>query len=318
MMNQNKDGFVWALDWNLLRTFMVVVEKGGITLAANYLGVKQPTISNAITRLEKSVGCKLLERRPNHFRIRAMGRRLHAECNSLFGSISQLPGILTDKDDGVTGHISAAMASQVVSPHFDEVLETFNKQYPNITYSIEIDKSIDVANRVRQNRVTFGICLLHNSEPKLDSNVLYREFFGLFCGPRHKLFGKKEIKLSQIQGEDSVAFTPDIETGPLYYLSQLRERASLKQQIKGVSTNLPELRRMIIANIGIGSLPIHVAKRDVEAGEIWQLPPYSRLPAVDVYLLTNPARSFSPAETIFIGMLKALIHNIPIKDRTYY
>jgi len=318
MINQNKNSFPWSLDWNLLRTFMVVVEQGGITPAANYLGLKQPTISNAITRLEKSLDCNLLNRRPNYFEITEMGHILHSECSSLFGTISQLPGILTNEKDFVTGHISLKMASHVISSHFDEALENFNKRFSNVTYSIEVLKSTEVANRVRQNRATIGICLLHNSEPRLGSKVLFRESFGLFCGPKHRLFGKNETKLSQLQGEDSVAFLKDIETGPLYYISQLRERALLKRQLKGISTNFSELRRMIITNIGIGSLPIHAAKRDVDDGKLWQLPPYSKLPIVDVYLLTNPSRKYNSAETIFVEILQNLIHQIPIEMRTYF
>ena len=39
MLKPYEHRFPWNLDWNLLRTFMVVVEQAGITLAADFLGL---------------------------------------------------------------------------------------------------------------------------------------------------------------------------------------------------------------------------------------------------------------------------------------
>ena len=51
MVKPYEQRFPWHLDWNLLRTFMVVVEQRGISRAAYLLGLKQPTISAALKRL---------------------------------------------------------------------------------------------------------------------------------------------------------------------------------------------------------------------------------------------------------------------------
>jgi len=317
MMKPYEQRFPWNLDWNLLRTFIVVVEQGGITLAADFLGLKQPTISNALKRLEDTVGRKLIDRRPNHFSVTPPGQKLYAECNSVFGAISQIPALLNDIEDTVTGHITIVMASHVVSPHFDEVLEKFNEKHPNVTYSISIAESLEVINRVEQNRATMGLCLMREKRPRLETRVLFREFFGLYCGPKHHLFGRNDIHLSELQNEASVSFQTDIESGPLYCVTQLREQAHMKPELKGVSANLPEVRRMIISNIGIGALPVHVANKDVALGNLWQLPPYKKLPAVDICLITNPKRSQNPAEQTLKIMLDSFLTKTPREIRTY-
>lgn len=312
-----EERFPWNLDWNLLRTYMVVVEQGGITLAADFLGLKQPTISSALKRLEESVGQKLVDRRPNHFRVTAPGRILFAECSSVFGTISQIPTLLGDSKDEITGHIIIVMASHVVSHHFDDVLERFNQQHPNVTYSISIAESSEVINRVERNRASLGLCLVRETRPRLRTRVLFREFFGLYCGPKHRLFGKQGINLSELQGEASVSFQTDIKSGPLYSVTQLREQALMKPELKGVSSNLPEVRRMIMSNIGIGALPIHVANKDVTLGNLWQLPPYKQLPSVDICMIINTKRSQNPAERTFIRMLEEFIDETPRESRTY-
>ena len=92
----------------------------------------------------------------------------------------------------------------------------------------------------------------------------------------------------------------------------------MRVELKGLSSNLPEVRRMIVANIGIGALPVHVARRDVNAGLLWQLPPYKSLPAVDIHLLTNARRSKNRAEKALLDMLNAELDTVPLSDRTYH
>ncbi|MBZ0261726.1 MAG: LysR family transcriptional regulator [Hyphomicrobiales bacterium] len=316
-MRPYEQRFPWNLDWNLLRTFMVVVEERGITRAANFLGVRQPTISTALKRLEETVGHRLVDRRPSHFTVSDAGQILYRECSVVFGAVSQLPGLLNAAENRISGHVSIMMTSGIVCRHLDNLLGTFNKNYPDVTYSIVVTESSEVLNRLRQNGATLGICLMREPDPLLDSRVLYRGFFGLYCGPQHRLFGKEKISLSELQGESSVSYQTDAKSGPLHAVTHLREQALLRPELKGISANLPEVRRMIIAGLGIGALPVHVAQRDVQAGNLWRLPPYSNIPAVDVFFVTNPQRSTNPAESKLIALVNDLIRNLDLGARTY-
>lgn len=317
MLRPYENRFPWTLDWNLLRTFMVIVEQGSITKAAAVLGLKQPTISSALKRLEDTIGHVLIDRKPNRFRVTSAGRTLYSECSTIFGSVSQIPDVLEAGTEEMTGHISLVSASHVVSPHVDRILETFAQAHPKVTFSVVVSESAEVVGRIEQNRASFGICLLGAMPRNLDARVLYREYFALYCGPRHRLFDKDEIALDDLHGETSVSFQTELDGGPLDGVTRLRERAYLAPGLRGVSANLPEIRRMIITNIGIGALPVHVAERDVKLGLLRQLPPYTRLPAIDIYLLSNPRRRMAAAEAALLAQFHDLIANSTLDERTY-
>lgn len=316
-MKRYEQRLPFNLDWNLLRTFMVVVEQGGITRAGEFLGLRQPTISSALKRLEDTVGHRLIDRGPSHFAVTEGGRILYQESRAMFEAVAQIPGLMSAASGRISGHVSIAMTSHVVSPHFDALLAQFNADHPEVTYSIVVTESDEVLNRLRQNRTTLGLCLMNRPDPTLAARVLFREYFGLFCGPRHRLFGRADIALSELQGEPAVSFQTDVEGGSLHSVLQLRELALLRPGLKGVSANLPEVLRMIVAGLGIGALPLHVAQRDVEAGQLWPLPPHEALPEVDVFFVTNPQRSLNPAERLLVERLDAMLDEIPLAARSY-
>ncbi|MCE8511986.1 LysR family transcriptional regulator [Ruegeria pomeroyi] len=309
--------FPWNLDWNLLRTFMVVVEQRGISKAADFLGLKQPTVSAALKRLEHSTGKQLIIRKPHEFTITRSGQALYAECAKIFGSISQLPSLLDADKAELRGHLSIAITSSVISDHFDDFLNKFSQAHPHVTYSFSVNESGDVEMMIAKNRASFGICLLSKIPQNLNTLVLYREFFGLYCGARHPLFNAESIDPRQMEGEPFVAFQTEAEGGPLEAVSHLRARAGLANSWRGVSSSLNEIRRMIMANIGIGALPLHVAQQDVDCGHIRQLPPYDELPMVKIYLITNPVRRQTDAEAAFLAACEAEFARIDIAERTY-
>ncbi len=317
MVKPYEQRFPWNLDWNLLRTFMVIVDEGGITPAAHFLGLKQPTISAALKRLEVITGYKLINRSPKHFSVTPPGEVLYAEASAIFGAVAQLPDLIDGLEDQVTGQISIAVASHVVSPHFDAVLERFNTLYPQVTYTISTMDSTAVIAHLQQNRVTLGVCLLNGQPAGLNARVIYREYFGLFCGPSHRLFGRKDTDIAELRHEHAVSFQPDEIDGPLSGVARLRRQLEMRPDPKGISSNLPEVRRMIVSNIGIGALPVHVARKDVQLGLLWQLPPYESLPIVDIHMLTNTKRSMNRAEKALLEMLDTELDAIPLEQRTY-
>jgi DNA-binding transcriptional LysR family regulator len=66
---------------------------------------------------------------------------------------------------------------------FDETLAHFHAAHPKATLSIDVDTSREALAAVTARSASFAICLVKERNPKLEYRRLYREFFGLFCGP---------------------------------------------------------------------------------------------------------------------------------------
>jgi hypothetical protein len=105
---------VWELDWNLLRTFLVIVEENGITAAANRLRLKQPTVSHALKRLEDRLGKRLAVRSPGAFEVTPAGALLYDAAVEIFSSVARLGVLVRDMD----GQRPDAESGDDHPPHF--------------------------------------------------------------------------------------------------------------------------------------------------------------------------------------------------------
>ena len=85
MVTPRSERLVWELDWNLLRTFVVIAEVKSITRAAERLNLKQPSVSNALKRLEDRVGRRLVERDATRFDLTEVGQLLYEQAVEVFG-----------------------------------------------------------------------------------------------------------------------------------------------------------------------------------------------------------------------------------------
>lgn len=316
-MRKRAHRFVWDIDWNLLRTFMVIVQEKGITSAGEKLRLKQPTISNALRRLEGHFDCRLIERRPGVFEVTPAGQRLYAECVALFDAVSGLHSLVHDQPDEVTGRVDMAFASHVVCPFLDDVLAEFHRDYSRVTFTTSVSSSQEVITAVARKDAAIGVCLMHERNPKLVFQPLYRESFGYFCGRQHHLFGKSGLSIKDLRTEPYVSFKTDQMSDALWPIAMLRQQEEFTGSVIGTSSHLEEVKRLIIAGFGFGPLPIHVVEDDVRKGLLWRLPPYEKPPEIDVFLTYDPMARRSRAEALLLERILARIDEVPLPQRTY-
>lgn len=295
-------------DWNLLHTYLVVAREGSITRAAEQLRLQQPTVSNALRRLEEQLGTRLIDRAPGHFELTEQGSVLYRECQEICGTIGRLDQLIADTRPELGGHLHIHTASHVVHPPLDTALAAFHTAHPRVTLGIDVETSADVEQAVLTKSATLGICLVSQPYPQLHYHPLFREYFGFFCGPSHPLFGRRGLSLQDLGGASFVSFDTDRMSDALRPVAMLRGQLQIPGQVVGTSPSLEEVRRMINAGLGVGPLPLHVAERDVHDGLLWRLPPYKNPPPVDIFLVTNPHARLTRAEHVFQETLLAHVN----------
>ena len=306
MTDDRLDRFARILDWNLLRTYVVVVQEGSITAAANRLLLQQPAVSMALKRLEDSIGHRLIDRRPGHFEMTEAGRKVYLQAREIFGAVVRLPDVTAEVGNSISGHITVYSISNALNPAWDTMLESFFSQHPRASLNFQVETTEAVIRAVDRKVATVG--LSDGVIPEtLDKILFARERYAMYCGKHHRLFGIRDLGLDDLRGEPYVSFTADVLGGQhMGPVTAVRAFASFGQWVRAASCNVEEVQRMIRVGLGIGMLPVHLSQHLVDKGELWQLPPYGDLPVMETHQITNPGSPLNVAEKAFIDHCAAV------------
>lgn len=296
------------LDWNLLRTYLVIAQEGSMSRAAARLHITQSAVSQALKRLEEQLDCVLIVRSGRRFDLTETGEEVLRIAADVYGDISRLGPVIESPHDDVVGKVRILTISGIQSPYYDEFLADFHESHPNVELEVEVMGSSNIISALLQKTATVGVGLSRLPQPRLEQRVLFRERYGYFCGQRHRLFGQTNLRLEQLATEHFVSFTSDQLGGNLSPLTLFRDQQGFTGKIVASSTSFEEIHRLICAGFGIGCLPVHLVQRDVEQGLLWRLPPEEGVVDLDIRLLWNREQKMTQAETVFLESFQHLLN----------
>jgi DNA-binding transcriptional LysR family regulator len=297
------DRFARQLDWNLLRTFLVIAEERNLTRAAQRLFLCQPTISGALRRLEERLGCRLIARGAGHFELTETGRELHALCLEIHRSVSAVGELKANAKQELSGTVRIRTISGVSCEPLDGAIAEFSRSNPTAQFEVHVGHSRDNVAAVIKEAAPIGLSLFRQEAPNVEYRLLWREPFDLYCGAGHALVGGQVASLEVLRDASWVEFACERDSARLHPLAVLKHERGIGQRVVAIAESAEELRLLLRRGIGIGFLPRHIAEPDTRDGRLWRLSSLLGAPTIDVYMATNLRMSVSPVEAAFRAML---------------
>lgn len=303
-MPATPDQLLRNLDWNLLYTFVTIVDEGSITAAAHKLSYSQPSVSNALKRLEESLDSALLIRKKGTFTLTNKGRLVYEHATSANTILVQMADQFARQGAQLSGELNIQIASHICNLPFDESLKAFHWEYPDVLITINSHPSKDILRHVAGHDVNLGLSNMKSSHSALNFDLIGYENMGFYCGPDHPLFGKENASLDELGGLPYVSFESDQPGEGLSEIARLRAAHRNWGRTVAISSNEEEVRRMILANLGFGTLTVEGAKPFVSQGLLWPININAPLPSCEVYLVTPSAIPLSEPEARFVGIMR--------------
>ncbi|MDW9761415.1 LysR family transcriptional regulator [Sinorhizobium meliloti] len=294
------------LNLNLLRSFFMIAEERSLTRAAARLNMSQPSVSQALQRLEEQLACQLVLRGSRKFELTARGQKIYEECGEIFRAVERIGQLTQERTAEEFGEVRIQIISNLESPLINEALRLYHQRFPSVTWVMEVQNSQDSVKRIQTEKCGIGLCLLSRPVFSLNCQLLFREEFSVYCGAEHPLFGRKEVEKRELRQESFVSFTCATEGMGLEPMAVLSQSLGLGERISGQSPNLEEVRRMIVAGLGIGILPLTAVHDEVASGLLWPLEIKGYPLGADVFLVTHPEGDYSRAEQHFIDLVQEL------------
>lgn len=170
------------MNWNDCEIFCRVVEHGGFSAAAHFLGHPKSSVSKAVQRLEQDLETRLLERTTRSVRMTESGEILYKRTAHLFNSLHEARTATLSAGREVTGTLRIASPYEFGAHHIGPVACKLMQTFPQLQVQIDVEHR-PINPHVEPYDVVFAML----EGPLPSSSIVIRRMFslerGLFAAP---------------------------------------------------------------------------------------------------------------------------------------
>ena len=139
------------LDLTALRSFVAVIDMGGVTRAAGALNLTQSAVSMQLKRLEENLGVSLLDRTARRIGLTATGEQLLGQARKLLALNDEVLGRLVECC--IEGEIKLGVPADVIYPVVPQVLRAFGRDYPRVKVTLVAGATVGLKEQFEKGEV---------------------------------------------------------------------------------------------------------------------------------------------------------------------
>ncbi|WP_178023725.1 LysR family transcriptional regulator [uncultured Paenibacillus sp.] len=244
----------------------------GKTLAetAEKLGLKQPTVSFHLHKLEEELGLTLMRKTARKLRPTEAATDLLPYVRRIVALTAEMEERAAEHRDGTSVKLrlgaSYTPATYFMPPYF----AGFQKLYPQIQLQLSVKKAEAVLAMLRGYEIEAAIVSLPESrEEDLTVVPLVTDELMLVFSPSHPLASKKQVQVEDLRGETFLLHEPGSTSRRLTeeWAEQVRLHFDFAMELGAIET----MKEAVKCNIGIAVLPRRSVAREILSGELRQL-----------------------------------------------
>jgi DNA-binding transcriptional LysR family regulator len=203
------------LEPHLLRCFLAVAEELHFGRAAARLYISQPSLSNQIHKLERTLGADLFVRDSGHVELTTAGRAVLEEAPLALAALDRAAQRARLAGAGVAGTVRLAYTPAASYETLRTILAAVEDDNPNMTILPSELFSAQIPGRVLAGKVDVGIALLPETMTGVRSEPLRVEPLVLLLGKRHRLADASVVPLASLENETLLLFPREL--APAHY-----------------------------------------------------------------------------------------------------
>jgi len=279
--------------------FVAVINGGSFKAAAESLGHSTSYISKEVSRLEKRLGSRLLNRTTRTISLTDAGRAYYERCQQIMIDAENATRSVSQLQDEPRGLLRVNAPTSFGTRHLLEQLSAFLHRFPEVNLEIEFtDRIIDV--------VAEGYDVVIRVGKVRNSNLIARAFTRsktvVIASPDYLRRHGTPEKAAEL--EDHHCITYSLEPNPLTWtFKKADEQVQVQLSSRALCNNAEIMVALACAGIGIAWMPLFTCNREVEAGRLKILLEDYEQPEYGVYAV-YPHRQYLTAKVrVFVDYL---------------
>ncbi|SHH38039.1 LysR family transcriptional regulator [Pollutimonas bauzanensis] len=298
---------------NSLRVFVCVAEARSFTEAAKRLGLTGSAISKAVTRLEKELGVRLLQRTTRSVGLTDDGKSFFEHCQQILMDVEHAENMLSKSTSTAYGrlrlHMPVGFGRRVIMPALPVLLD----RHPNLILNVELsDRNVDMAYEGIDAAVYIG----EPADARLIARKLCNLRFVTCASPEYLARNGEPGTPDDLDHHHCLAYVL-LHSGRYREWQFQKDGKVFSKTVSGrLNVNNAEtLLEAAMAGLGIAMISNFIAADAIRSGKLRRiLTDYTPIgPQVSVIYLPN--RNLSPKVRAFVDFLQGLLPSNPDWDK---
>lgn len=286
-------------NYNHLYYFYVTSKLGGVSNAANYLHISQPSLSSQLKVFEAAIGQKLFEKKGRRLQLTDEGETAFAYAKKMFDVAAEFAEAIRSPTDKQIQKIRIGVTDQIERPFIADLLSPLIRDQKK-----GVDRTFFVSSAPSENLITQlrseEIDLILTNKPIYADDVeeLASANLPVNLLVSSKLLKEYKIKISRhTSAAEFIRLSPWGMIIPSYKMKLRHETDLFFQDIKGrkkvvlESDIISVVGRAILDGAGIGFLPVPYAYEEIQNGALTSIGPKAGYWKHSLYLLGRKGAS---------------------------
>lgn len=251
-----------------LTIFIKVADLGGMSKAAKVLHISQPSISQAISELERYYDVKLFERLSQKLYLTKEGKLLLSFSRHIVDSFSKMEEAMSQAVE--KSHLQIGCSVSVGTCLINDILDKAEIELPNCSFNVMVTNTSEIEQAILNNQVDFGLI-----EGALDNENLYctpicEDELVIVCGKQHPFATYPKITLQMLDGQNYVSRESGSSDKNQY--ENLLENQGIQLKRIFCSTNTEAIKNATICGRGLAIFSKRMVEKEIADGTLHILP----------------------------------------------
>jgi len=245
-----------------MKTFVHIVDSGGISHAADQLGIAKSAVSRRLSDLESRLSIQLFNRSTRKFSLTDTGQSYYDECIRLLNDLEEVEASVISSSQKLTGKLRITAPLSFGLGHLGPVITDFIAKYPDVR--IELDLNDREVNLIEENYdLSLRIGVLEDSQ--LIARKLFRMNLVPLASPEYLKKQGTPITPQELEKHPMIGYM--ISSGDyLHYTAQDGTQGSINPRISHSCSNGDFMRKLVLSGLGFAILPTFLAYQQIEKG----------------------------------------------------
>ncbi|MBB3064354.1 LysR family transcriptional regulator [Limibacillus halophilus] len=247
-----------------MRTFVTVVKEGSFTAAAGRRRMSTALVSKYVGQLEDHLGVRLLNRTTRSLTLTEIGAAYFERCQQILDDLDELESSVQDRHASPRGTLIISAPVTFGELYLTDVVARFLAAHPDVRIDLNltdrfvnlVDEGVDVAIRIAELE---------------DSPLIARRLAPariVVCASPVYLKRRGALRyLNDLEKHDCIV-DRNFRSGSLWQFKEDGKQKSIQVDGRFTVNNAASVRRMLLADMGVGLIPTFAVGPDIRQGRL--------------------------------------------------